>query len=293
MLDILSTTAVIKPGQVIYTNLYSRGYGVVVGIHGKQRCEPGATLQDRATFDIVFRATGQQTKQLPESILRGVQWKVFSEVATPAEVQALVFQAEQYAEQQAYEAASEQARHALAVAQLRVDPAYQHLEQTTQDCCHSKLAVRNIRKALKAAFPKVKFSVRSDYSAARVRWEDGPTVEAVDAVVKQFKAGRFDGMTDSYEYSRSPFGDVFGSIQYTFTSREHSDSLVRHAIHQAFIRHADDLAGADVASVAAFRSGSLWRVPVDLGSIDNLQQLVGRIASCTCVSDGGMTTDWD
>ncbi|MEI2263574.1 hypothetical protein OHC51_21695 [Stenotrophomonas indicatrix] len=293
MHDFLSTAAVIKTGQVIYTNLYSRGYGVVVGINGKQRCEPGATPQDRATFDIVFRATGQQTKQLPESILRGVQWKVFSEVATPAEIQALVFQAEQHAEQQAYEAASEQARHALAVAQLRVDPAYEHLEQTAEAGCQSKLAVRNIRKALKAAFPKVKFSVRSDYSAARVRWTDGPTVAAVDDVVKRFKAGNFDGMTDCYEYSRSPFGDVFGSIQYTFTSRDHSDTLIQHAITGAFLRHSDSLAGIGAPAVGDFRNGSLWRVPVDLPRVDNLQQLICRIASSTSVSDSGMATDWD
>ncbi|WP_440569457.1 LPD29 domain-containing protein [Stenotrophomonas sp. STK17_22] len=290
MHDFLPTAAVIKVGQVIYTNLYSRGYGVVVATKGKQSCEPGATPQDRATFDIVFRSTGQQSKQLPESILRGVQWKVFSEVATAAEVQALVFQAEQYAEQQAYDAASEQARHALAVAQLRVDPAYEYLEQTAEAGCHSKLAVRNIRKALKAAFPKVKFSVRSDYSAARVRWTDGPTVAAVDDVVKRFKAGNFDGMTDCYEYSRSPFGDVFGSIQYTFTSREYSDSLIQHAIHQAFIRHAEDLAGVDSASVADFRNGRLSRIYVELPRAADLQQLVWQLLGLSQVNAIGVVT---
>lgn len=59
---------------------------------------------------------------------------------------------------------------------------------------------RLIRPFLKAAWPGVKFSVRSDsYSGGasiRVRWTDGPTTKQVDAVVKPFEGARFDGMID-------------------------------------------------------------------------------------------------
>lgn len=58
-----------------------------------------------------------------------------------------------------------------------------------------------IRVALKARFPKTKFSVRSDKyaggSSIRVGWTDGPTVALVDAVVQPFAGSGFDGMTDS------------------------------------------------------------------------------------------------
>ena len=57
-----------------------------------------------------------------------------------------------------------------------------------------------IRKALKAEFPRVKFSVRSDSYAGgasvRISWTDGPTVDRVDAIVKPFESKSFDGMID-------------------------------------------------------------------------------------------------
>lgn len=57
-----------------------------------------------------------------------------------------------------------------------------------------------VRVALKREFPGVKFSVRSDrYSGGAsidVRWTDGPTSSAVDAVVGDYAGGRFDGMED-------------------------------------------------------------------------------------------------
>ena len=57
-----------------------------------------------------------------------------------------------------------------------------------------------VRKALKAKFPDVKFSVRSDtYSGGasiRVTWLLGPTTKQVEAVAKQFQGGDFDGMID-------------------------------------------------------------------------------------------------
>jgi hypothetical protein len=57
-----------------------------------------------------------------------------------------------------------------------------------------------VRAALKQAFPRQKFSVRSSvYSmgaSIHVGWIDGPQVAAVDPVVKQFAGAGFDGMID-------------------------------------------------------------------------------------------------
>lgn len=57
-----------------------------------------------------------------------------------------------------------------------------------------------VRKALKDAFPGVKFSVRSSvYSGGAsidVGWTDGPTSKEVEAVAKQYQGGDFDGMID-------------------------------------------------------------------------------------------------
>lgn len=57
-----------------------------------------------------------------------------------------------------------------------------------------------IRRALKEAFPEIKFSVTSkSYSGGasiNVAWLDGPQTEQVEAIAKAFQGGYFDGMTD-------------------------------------------------------------------------------------------------
>lgn len=60
-----------------------------------------------------------------------------------------------------------------------------------------------IRKALKAAFPTTKFSVRISRSGGStwINWTDGPTSDAVRAVTAEFESEGFDGMTDSRTYA--------------------------------------------------------------------------------------------
>lgn len=57
-----------------------------------------------------------------------------------------------------------------------------------------------VRAALKRAFPRTKFSVRSDSYAGgasiRVSWADGPAARMVEAVTGQFAGGGFDGSID-------------------------------------------------------------------------------------------------
>lgn len=65
-----------------------------------------------------------------------------------------------------------------------------------------------LKKELKAKFPLVKFSVKSDsYSmgdSVRVSFTIGantPKVSEVEAIAKKFQGGSFDGMTDMYTYT--------------------------------------------------------------------------------------------
>lgn len=57
-----------------------------------------------------------------------------------------------------------------------------------------------VRAALKAAFPTIKFSVRSRrYSGGAsvdVSWMDGPTTREVELIAKRFEGATFDGMVD-------------------------------------------------------------------------------------------------
>ncbi len=88
-----------------------------------------------------------------------------------------------------------------------------------------------IRRELKAAFPAVKFSVRST-SSVNVRWMDGPSVAAVDAIVGRFQGKDFDGMQD-LETSRGAFryeGELVKSYCYVFTTRLMSPRFVERVI---------------------------------------------------------------
>ena len=57
-----------------------------------------------------------------------------------------------------------------------------------------------VRKALRAAFPGVRFSVRtrtfSGGAALDVHWRDGPETGAVRAVTEPYEGGYVDGSTD-------------------------------------------------------------------------------------------------
>jgi len=98
-----------------------------------------------------------------------------------------------------------------------------------------------VRKLLRKAFPACKFSVVTErgamVSSIRIGWTDGPSEKAVDAIVQQFKAGDFDGMTDSYTYDRDHFVQVDGvtyrpGCQYIFTNRAISPALAGRCIDQ-------------------------------------------------------------
>jgi hypothetical protein len=71
----------------------------------------------------------------------------------------------------------------------------------TADC--AKL----VRTALKASFPEVKFSVRTERysggSSVWVTWTDGPTAKQVEAIAKRYEGADFDGMIDLKTYHDS------------------------------------------------------------------------------------------
>src|SRR5437868_14760948 len=64
---------------------------------------------------------------------------------------------------------------------------------------------KQIKKELKATWPKLKFSVRYDSfsggDSVHIGWNFGPTTDQVDDVVRKYQYGRFNGMEDIYEYN--------------------------------------------------------------------------------------------
>lgn len=116
-----------------------------------------------------------------------------------------------------------------------------------------------IRKALRAEFPDVKFSVRcSRGSAIRVAWTDGPTDGAVSAITSLYRGGGFDGMQDlRYDVQTILAGDagpelVQFSADFVFTCRDYSQEALDIAAtgiarlsNRPCVLHADPQAGDD------------------------------------------------
>ena len=78
-----------------------------------------------------------------------------------------------------------------------------HSTETTR-CLSCAETAKLVRAELKAQFPGIKFSVRSEtYSGGasiHIGWNDGPTEKAVEAVVGRYAGADFDGMTDMKTY---------------------------------------------------------------------------------------------
>ena len=124
-------------------------------------------------------------------------------------------------------------------------------------------AAKNIRRELAAAFPGVRFAVRSDRfaggDAIRISWVDGPTTAQVDPIVNRYEAGSFDGSTDCYNY-RADHGwtDAFGDAKYIQTTRDYSDALIARVIGRMHRYWCD--AETPAPALADYRAGRLYAV---------------------------------
>ncbi|RKZ86747.1 MAG: hypothetical protein DRQ39_05305 [Gammaproteobacteria bacterium] len=209
-------------GQRVSTILYGHRFGIVTAIHGNQQPESishfGGFIArgGAAEFDIVY-SDSTQTKRLPEAIIRNVQHSIFDEVAPASEVKAAVKRADQYVDDQVAIANMKKQLFEQAKQALLINPEFDYLTPLSEN---HKATSPNLKKELTRKFKGVKFSVRLDgYSAINIHWNNGPTVAQVEAVANKYEEGSFNGMEDIYEYSTSPFNEIFGGVKYVFTHR--------------------------------------------------------------------------
>lgn len=228
-------TVKVVVGQRIHSILYGGRDGIVFRINGEQAPATIGSIGGvmsyggRATFDIVFE-NGTISNGLPESIMRGVQWRIYEEVATAEEItQAIHFAEFEEARRKAESEAASKRRAEERVKHAADNP---HLFKFADKPGYSsgKLAATNIRIELKKEFPATKFKVTSTHNSVRVSWTDGPAYDVVRKLVGKYAAGHFDGMTDSYENNiDATFADVFGDPEYTSCDREATLEAVRNA----------------------------------------------------------------
>jgi hypothetical protein len=135
-----------------------------------------------------------------------------------------------------------------------------------------------VRKALKEAFPDIKFSVRSStYSGGasiRVRWVDGPNVAQVEAVTKVFEGSYFDG---SIDFKGRRFAMVDGEqvrfgADFIFCNRDASPALIGKAI-AAVCRF---YGIKEVPPAEDFNAGRLNGVPLPGGETRDMRDMVWR-----------------
>lgn len=144
-------------------------------------------------------------------------------------------------------------------------------------------AAKNMRIELKAAFPGIKFSVKSRRfsggDAIDVSWTDGPVTAQVDEIIDRYTAGSFNGMDDSYTYTRGAWTDAFGDAKYISSKRENSAKAIASAIRTVRAKYAANLAEAGVPepTVEAYQSGTYYNLNVIPGGWrSDLQSLIGE-----------------
>lgn len=211
-------------GQRVYCILYGGKFGTIVQISGEQSAASCRVLGGgvgvmggSAWVDVVWD-DGSQSIRLPESLVRGsVQWKRFEEVYTADQVAECIAAAAIYKAEQQAKAEAEKIAKAKADAEALAAGRAMGLIPEAEFRAAGKrgtAAAYNLRQELKLA--GIKASVKGDYNSITVAVTDDADKEAVKAIMAKYKAGSFDGMTDSYEYSPGAWGRVFGDVQYVF-----------------------------------------------------------------------------
>jgi hypothetical protein len=219
------------------------GIGAVVAIRP-------ATQYGHKSYDVAL----EDGREMLGTFLDESRWQILGEHANEKILDVLrAGVTARKATEQASKSAAEQAFNE-AVAKLRAD--YPHLLQGSGPV----VAAKNIRTELKRAYPSVAFSVRtSKYSggdSVRISWTDGPTSEQVECITNKYAGGSSDGMTDSYDYKRSPWTEVYGDSKYIFCDRDYSDEMIASTIRRVCNR----LGGMDaIPTVDDYRKGELWK----------------------------------
>ncbi len=255
-------------GQVVYTNLYHLGKGVIVNIHGDQKPQSIKNMYNvmvtggNAEFDIVF-FNGNKTNRLPECILYGVQWKIEGETVEQETIKSLIEKAEAHEQTEKAEEERKKNEFKQGVEFQKNNTEYSHLTQITSNSDKEvKIVGKNIRAELKKHFPKTKFSVRKQYySSYHVSWTDGPTVDEVESIINKYETSRFDSYTDYHYSDTSPFNVVYGGADYVFTHRQYSDEIIALAIKSLIEKYGESYEfDTTLMTVENYHQGMLYKI---------------------------------
>jgi len=213
----------IEVGRVVYTNLYNRGRGVIYEVLGEPAPNTvrslGGLVQmgGRCEVNIAFE-DGRRSMRLPECILLGVQWRLLDDVLGSEEVARILASSLTYEAEAKAKEDEKRAAFAKAADVARAEGLALGLTPEAEFRMSGKrgsAAAYNLRAELKAK--GIKARVKQDgYSSIDIYVADEKDLAAAKAIGSKYEAGRFDGMTDCYDYDPSAWGSVFGDVRYVF-----------------------------------------------------------------------------
>lgn len=215
-------------GSTVNVTLYNKGVGIVTAIHGKQSPETVRVIGPMSTggtafIDIIFN-DGSAFMNVAECIAHTYERMDSFCLATHEEVKVAIARYEAKKETDRVAQIDEKTKFNAEVEAIKNSEEYKHLKP------ENKVA-QNIRADLKKHFKGVKFSVITrGYDSVSVKYTDGPTRKEVEAVLAKWESGFFDGMSDSYQFVRTAFGEVFNTIRYVFVERDNSNETISEVI---------------------------------------------------------------
>lgn len=123
-----------------------------------------------------------------------------------------------------------------------------------------KEIAKEVRKDLKAAFPTIKFSVRSDFNTLRIEYTDGPVDDEVEAIAMKY-CGR-SGYDPNYgDYTKNlPIlfhgEERLSALVYVFVSRNFSQSFLEEV--SVYVKATYSDAATDNVKVATYKGGNAY-----------------------------------
>lgn len=209
----------LEVGMRVHCTLYGGKDGTIYAIHGEQRPETVRTVGGimttggNANFDIVWD-NGSYSNMTSESLIRSsVQWRIYPDIKRSLiEIDMAKAYADNTNKRKEEEKEEAVRQRVINCEMMRLSKP--HLKES-EKYAGGKQCTKNIRIELKRAFKGVKFSVTSSYDTVNINWTDGPTYAQVEKLTSKYQEGSFNGMEDLYEYSSSPFNDVFGGVIFS------------------------------------------------------------------------------
>jgi hypothetical protein len=103
-----------------------------------------------------------------------------------------------------------------------IEAQYPWLIKPTKDSYAGKHVAVNLRIEFKRAFPKIKFSVTSNFDSVDISWNDGPTIDQVQKYSAKWEDHKTDETGDFRDHAPSTFNKVFDGCKYVFEQRHMS-----------------------------------------------------------------------